>query len=1122
MADEEQVNAGEQVKWEPVRNLAQKISKLYADKKIFELGDLDNPSFIVSTKSARSTDPNARVCTTNSAIQGCVYLAKDVTAPFRVDKLGKEVEIEEKVLAFEFAYHPDKYEEYLNGSAQPVLTTQYLLYRDTVDNAESRIYTSDCIAEELSDAGAGATFNDRLTIANLIESDRSKIRQFWSNNEEEDEEEDEEELDPEIAGELYMLFNAPSGDSDCCYIARVAFAGLNSNGNGNSEGDGGTPAPWVSGNIGTGIDRFVQESPWMGSNYAVTLTGVTMDRQNVSDAKAAANNTDGFKPETPGAGSYAPPPIGCSSQFIWPTLGAEGGGGVNSFYSPGGVFGQYVDWADWREAYRQPLTATEVNYAKAITHSNSPDDAHFPCYLGEGRTGDLPSSYDHISTSASTATPYQRWVEVPGTNGTVFVRMVPMEFNVPGDSARKAYLAVPATIAKVLRPKSYQTAIRKRWYDMLYYSLRNIAGYKYTKITNGIASHRVIGVTWDRGAVDDLAMMNPCMEEEDTSQECSCVKCSYERWKHLGLGGEDSKTDETATPFIGTEAEFILYSEYNRNAAQMWTWDPERLTEISKHTEDALKYDTLFPELYFERLLCYNNKQLYSKQFGGFELEEKDDELCECLVCHNPEYKNSPYPFIQLPWDGGGDNSTCEDNGISSYTTHAYTFNVLTKIAKFITDYKLPENEPRDESKLEIGYCYCPAIGGDELGINLGDEKKVNHLICKEESMWKCITETTKLTIPAVPKYYRTKSEKEKAALYSTGAKCEVHVPNEVKPFGYNAYIWKAVDIGGYIDSENRKDIKIEFIHYKPARVCGSRIIAPKDMLEDTETTYYDYYALDLYDPHYYKFKPSSSNLGSPPSIQFSAEGDTEAFKHNSTSDAHWKESLYWCFNGNDDWPTCSAEINPPAGKLNRACMCHRDNEFTSIGTLEVYVAPFYDAEGGNLPAKLLGSCRLQRTTEQHELENAEYLLPYSCYSTNMYDNAMWCEDSRSYKQPVKTDEANTFTARNAENLVVFSVDHQPDDINNNSEENYVKVDITIPKDLLLEEVPEEGGVDVRQKYIIVAIRASHTHLNSVLFSGKSVDSADADTKKWATFYAGACRYAEFKTSYKFSKATEE
>ena len=93
MADEssiqipDEVRESDNVTWKPVKQLADAISQLYVDKKIFYLSDAGGDAEVtadgdnkISDKSMRITDTHACVCTNSSTSTGSVYLSTDVTA----------------------------------------------------------------------------------------------------------------------------------------------------------------------------------------------------------------------------------------------------------------------------------------------------------------------------------------------------------------------------------------------------------------------------------------------------------------------------------------------------------------------------------------------------------------------------------------------------------------------------------------------------------------------------------------------------------------------------------------------------------------------------------------------------------------------------------------------------------------------------------------------------------------------------------------------------------------------------------------------------------------------------------------------------------------------------------
>lgn len=1094
------VSANDPVKWKPVRELADAISKLYSDKKIFELSETDNGP-LTTKKSTRITDALANTCVDDSTQNGCVYLTKDVTAPFRLDKLGEAGNLAPKCLAFEFAYDINSYKDYLKGTKLPVLTTQYLIYHELPTNEQFSpneghvsITTRD-IVEELSSQASG---RDETTVCNLIESHRHEIKKFWKRKSGSSQEAEPYSDEHTIAGELYLKIKTPGG-GDCTSITRVAFAGLTANGNGNSGNT--SNYSHVYGYVGD-TTYFLGEgkSGWNGSTkpVAITLTGVTMDREYGPGQPVSEK---GFKPEGDGnAKGYTPPPIGCCGRCSWPTIGAEGGGGANTFFNPG-LLDNYIKWADWRGQYQKELTDDEA--LKSIVSSTETDKiptGRFPCSMGMEKPASIGTSYAH-ATKQKNPDYFQSWINV---SDNTYVRVAPLEFN--GSGGKKAYLAVPLTIAVMLEPVSYQTAIRKRWYDMMYYTLRNITGYKLTSKEGSTETHKIIGVTWDTGKIDPASFIRKC---ESSSDKCTCDTMSYERWKILDLGGETSDQK-----FVGTSDDF---SKPDTEAAQMWQWEVERYSDITS-SKDDLNVDTLFPELYFERLLCYKNSETYTTKPGGFENPEKQQsKLCDCYLC---EYSETD---LILPWDGGGKNQTCDDD---AEKTHAYTFNTLKKLTQFVIDYKLPEDTPRSIEKLEIGYSYCPATIGDNATDGITFNLTVSYYSCVEETddngettsyYYGACTEEKEheVNLPKIPSYYNTLSKNEKYEITKSGAQCTLEIPKETKAFGYNSYVWKAIDLGGY---DNNGDITIEFTCYNPARICSSGTVLNTEISDDL---------LWLNNTNCYTTGVGHQyhNCYCVSSVEYcpNKEGSIKTYEHN-LDPCVWKETIFWCENAEDGecgYGTCHV---PAASSVGNATLWHRDNATTSIGTIDIYVAPFAGADSAHSnQAKCIGSYTFKREnpTKDIDIEDTTQWEPamfyYCCDEGPIYGELP--EGEQKY-----SEEAGAISVlASAESMPTVTITKQPS-ATSYDESDFLKATITIPIDSLIETTSSEGQnvkTDMRQKYIIIATRASHTHISSLLSQDATVsisDNATDDKTTWAMHYAGACRYDKFKTEYKFSQ----
>lgn len=1181
----EEVGKGGVVEWKPVRELADAVSQLYSEKKIFTFASEEpgTEEYGISTESMRVSDKFANKCLNNSADEnedGCVYLTADITAPFRLTKLGTgESTPKEQLLAFEFAYNPAAYKEYLNGSKLPVLVTQYLVYPYTPTNDAFAIDSGPALPlidllPELTDA------EDKLagdTVCNLIESRRDKIKKFWDNG-------NTYSTEKEVAGELYMIVE-DSSSSGCNSIARIAWAGLNNNSNGNSPTSpgGGRPAGWVNGNICCGSEgKFVSDDPWMsgvtgeGLGKAVTLTGVNWDRK-----PGESPSTKGFKPETPTSETeevtgYPPPPIGCCAEFVWPSIGLEGGGSIsNSFYKPSSL-STFIAWADWRAEYQEPLTAEQIQKAKTedanLNEKSIPDD-RFPCHTAEGYSGDKPESYNYFSSSKSKSTRYQRWIQ---PSSDTYIRLAPLEFN--AEDSKKAYLVVPLTVIKVLKPKSYQTAIRKRWYDMIYYSLRNIAGYKYVDY-NDITNKKIIGVTWKNdNDFNADAYLNPCVTSND--ENCACNKCKYERWKYMELGGESNS--EKLGPFVGPKEYYVYYNnDASKNVAQLWQWDDDRYKVYTDYAENKdVAY--FFPELYFEKLICYKNNERFAdpNQNGGFKLTEEEDQnaACGCFLSScKGEGEDGEVDIIKLPWEGGGANAKCYST--DSYSTHAYTFNRLRYLAKFIIDYKADEDVPIGFNDLELGSCYSVAKGYSEGELDIKNINPYRATLTQgtpldDDPWYKCPEKGTvcydgsggcyvctqikeqRHILPVVPAYYNTKSTDEKFKVLSSGTSIVINTEEDTeedtkkKAYGYNAYIWKAIDLGGKKLSQE-KDLTITFTHYKPARNCGlstmldlekSLLVPAKD--QDATATYeplylYDTtkYELDSDKIDDYAFKCQIYQYSHCGTYEPNKRYTNDSASINATIPDAWDTIVD---NAAHDFPAYTEQwkyryMSPII--TGNTPLWFTDNAETSIGAMDIYLAPVTIKDGGSgkykSMAKLIGYCtfNMNPASDGKNYDCGDTYKSSLCYCDDYFEGICAEEGVCVNLKEGGTLAGNSCTvvtkpttAANDNELIEVvgeGGDSKTITTTPGTEGDVFTTKIKIPYQLLFntetDDTSEQGAyTDQRRQYIILALRASHTHINSWADGNTTVDlngttDRDKNLAQWAMNYASACRYAPFK-----------
>lgn len=1136
MADK--LETGDQVKWDAIRELAEKINNLYDEKGIDGMRVTDPFANKYAINEIRNLDDASAI--------GYVNLMKDITSPFLPEKLGEEGG-DTKYQLFEFAYKfigdPEKdpteekaiYKQYMDGTKKPVLVAQYLVYAELLanDNIIDRhddygTYTTDALREELD--------TSLININCLIESRRDKVRKFWDRGKPYSEK-------PTVAAELYSLIEDASGDG-CHGVVRFAYAGRTNNGNGNSirtytkvNEDKSTedvterPAPWVDGYIGQ-VGRFldVEEDPWQSTNdFTLTFTGTKWTNNLQHESPDLSDDADGMMLE------YTPPPIGCCTEFTWPTIGEEGGGKTNVYSS--GILTHFTNWADWRTEYRKELT--EAQKVQCMNDTLKMDakgnflidpedipDTNFPAWVGINETGADVSAYKHILSKKSLIDRYQRWVQF-GSN--IYLRLVPMEFY--ATPTKMAYLTVPVSLVVVMEPKSYQTAIRKRWYDMLYYTLRNIAGYKYIEYKNAgstepsseISNVSVIGVTWNKVAMSAL------MGKYILDYYCQC-----DRWKLLDVGNffVEGSLLGSSDPFVGTRETYLAYSvpSSEKNVAQMWQWDESRY----KEAEQELSYDNLFMEPYFEYLLCYKQEEYYNDTPGGFENEEFEDKT----VC---PLKLNCYHDITLPWDGGGQNTTCD----TSYATHAFSVNVLNDIADYIFYYKYAEPYTRNIEAMAIGECHSIATKGTEgmtfLGMPYFYMTDYQNYTYQDEDGYTvysdCVPfEPAMLTLYNVPAYYETLANTEAYITAETpGAAIPIEIDMAEEAFGYSSYIWKAIDPGGATPS----NVIVYLTRWLPS-LAGSLPTVANDSA-----------GVNPYPDNYYGQPLDGLNgelgIGGNAESEYNTLGAEACAAWNRTLTDDGIESVA----GNMPGPVWSQMLTAASGtdkyflEYNLADyyttqpLWYKYNEELSIGDVDIYLAPYYNSDG-EISAKLLGRCHFSRyyNPEATEEDGCQCYTPRRVPKEDGQElgweiitdcDTEWdglCEPGVHRGSADKNQRYSVVPISNvttSSGLISAVITNQPDG-SGLTTTDYLKTEITIPYDML------SGVKDQRKKYLVVAMRSSNSQLGSwfrgyaetpdaTVLDLKSPGQATDEAIQWATRTAGAARYTRFSVGMDFKQS---
>lgn len=1144
--EDNNVDTESPVKWKNIRDLANDAVALYSEKSI---------------EGMRISDEHANKEVFSSKEVGYVNLMEDPTAPFKTKKLGEALEDDnKKYQVFEFVYEDVKdYEDYMNGTKGPVLVAQYLAKENTIKNSEKNPTWEDYRLIDL----AGELDSDVSNIKNLIESRRDLTKRFWKWSK-------PYSSKKQVAAELYTLLgNIKQPDEDekedsCNGIVRFAFAGLNNNGNGNSRKDGAIgsePAPWLRGsnedsNTLTCAKNFLEGDPPEEDggeadafNPTLTYTGVKWD-----------NN---LHAETTEAEEYTEPPIGCCAEYTWPTIGEEWGGDTN-VYNKYDIL-RFIDWADYRSKYRRAMSVEEATDCLVETFSsyrNLSDedfdkqfnDGYFPAYEGEFLVSwvegcdylperdfspDILESYDHIRSLKSIHKQYQQWVSP--TKG-VYIRLIPMRFNAQKESkssgvTKYAYLRVPVTVVVEIKPKSHQTAIRKRWYDMIYYTLRNIAGYKYRDMrpceeneegfyddvtssepSEECASYKetldiedknvkVIGVTWNVGARKEITKhlwkkLNPGSSENADEVSIIDPKCQCDRWKALELG---NTPDNAHNPFVGTEDKYKELSakrepdEEGRhyNAAQMWIWEG-KITEDKEGMNDVLDYDSLFYEPYFELMLCAfeddppeKDKDMILNVPGGYVNDPRGALVF--AIC--PLMSGFCAGTVRLPWRGGGNNEKCvEDAGedkpaIDNNVTHAASINLLNKIGKYILDNKEPENITISCANTPMGSSRAQAVFvQSNMTFKFYDD---NSYIRYGGDSCASVQDALKLTMPAAYQTPGIPTDHVRASGVAQRTQKETltdSIKNEFRGMGYNLYCWKAFDPMLFQNGE--------YLHIGIQSIAG-----PADCATSFPRT------------NPYKAEPLDWDLNNTTkNYAYNEEFLSSCVKYSLYPDGDATNPIHdtW-FSEADHWSKCIgigggtgifSGVHDPIG------ICIRDNsEISSIGRIDVYIAPFL-SEDGTLEAKHIGYYHVKRNNQEttSTCDSGDYR-NYECKADGgKGEGVIYGELFNNVYQPYNIDY-NIFTL-DPEWSGTVTADKRPgSDFQDLNIDDVVKVN-TMPIRIK----------DQRQKYIILAARASNVPLNSSLEKDSTVNVGGPNATppwilNWATLNAGAVRISPFNVN---------
>ena len=613
----------EKVIWKDIRELAKKTDDLYnkvmpgTGKKIsneqYDKGRKDDAGCVHALTHSSYAGPD------NNG--GIPNLMDDIAAPFKVD-FPIHATLYQR---WEFAYHLKykgkmMYPEYLAGKARPIYHSEYLV--PSYDAPANAGLTVGQLAKHLK--------TDWENAYSLIEMERHRVSIWWPNCQHLSEDK------AQVSAELYFVTD-PDSVCPCPAVYRVAFSCINGgNGNGN-----GTATFGPNKGFKPYSEYGVIHPEWAENSYHRRITLEQLDwgklhPENNQDTRTSYNAQRGIDPAHP---ALYPPPPSCCAKIEFPKLGAEAG--VKGEYGSAKItmYDDRLFYPGYMNAETKPFTPLidAIPYDEYELHKAKGDlPPHCWCVR--------PDEYDKYSK-------HEMW-KMCNENVKASIRVTSMAFGWYKETVDRygrhynipmvSIVWVPTAVTLKLNG-NFQPAIRKHWYDMIYYKLRHIIGcyppasYVYSSSSSADEDHALDyphGTTWDAEAE---------LELQDYDQPCS-------RYLALGCGWQKHQS-----------AQFVKQAFYG--------------------------------EKFFEQFLCVKNYSGsltcpgsgdYNDSIGCFCSEEHGSvDDCRDLACNRP---------IVPPWDGGCLNATCGGH----YATHKASVDYLNKLAAFIEEHKIPEPTPDD------------------------------------------------------------------------------------------------------------------------------------------------------------------------------------------------------------------------------------------------------------------------------------------------------------------------------------------------------------------------------------------------------------------------------------------
>lgn len=772
------MSSGDKVRWKDIADLAKRVDALYVEKCCDAAGSplrwcCDCPENNCPDGSYSSAAEDCVGCCTDHYLKkfssgsfreavtyrpyvtgaesgGMPVLQYDKTCPYSFD-FDREITMYQR---FEVAYSNAQYQDYYTGKKRPVLHSEFLVpaadsFGSTFGNEEfpdGTLRTFETTQVRTSDIADFAARNgypgfDEETVANLVELVYDTFytwypfsqtgRQFYRNF---------------LSAELFFVTNYDAAMCPCQGVYRLAFTGGKDDLPASKNGYVDTYTEYTIPFMGTQLTgpSFFHKVEWAELG-TLTLHEPTWKYMPMGDGSTGSY---------PHKAEYKEmPPTGNCPQVLFPNLQEEGGGANQGSLTAQAMF-DYNIWApEYPGAVTKPFTLVAGPYDQDyyLEHQEQIFHEHPHC------PADAYMHYANANWSR-----FETWtICASGWKGTVQVANLLFSYNAGTEenpSWKCVIRVVPVALTLTL-PGKLQPAMRRRWYDLIYYKLRHIAGYlKYPLVTG--TAYFPDGKPYHYFTSQDMLFRYPVgaswSYEGSAAGQNSITAYDHPLWQALraGFGWEvrrcNGTTDTGGVPYYGQPS---------------WS----KTAPLGAYSKDEW-----LGEKFLEQLLCRFNfdtstmrvecppqgspqpaSPRFNAEGGGYcmpylvldPLEEKvpdrpgtyKEPLCTTPLCSFPDYLFGEGAVVYvdyLPWTGGCANTVCsEASGDSFYKTHWYSYTALTSLVELVEDKKMPERDMPQKSIIPVTdwtvidhswdtheSVHCEAQPGEQLTVYPGKD----------------------------------------------------------------------------------------------------------------------------------------------------------------------------------------------------------------------------------------------------------------------------------------------------------------------------------------------------------------------------------------------------------------